>query len=176
MLNKSLVGLEGTSDITVSNDFRRIGLVRNPTNYGTSTVSSASTLRGTKVVLGSASSGTFVVDEKITQATTGAVGKVVEWDSTNKLLHYVQTRFPDCGTDSNGNLTAFSGTNTITGAGGATLTPSASSSTVNAVALTWGYANPEVQPDSGDIIYVEQRSPITRAADQTENIKLIIEF
>ena len=30
MLNKSLVGLEGTSDITVSNDFRRIGLVRNP--------------------------------------------------------------------------------------------------------------------------------------------------
>ena len=176
MLNKSLVGLEGTSDITVSNDFRRIGLVRNPTNFGTSTVSSASTLRGTKVVLGASSSNDFVVDEKITQATTGAVGKVVEWDSTNKLLHYVQTRFPDCGTDSNGNLTAFSGTNTITGAGGATLTPSSSSSTVNGVALTSGYANPEVQPDSGDIIYVEQRSPITRAADQTENIKLIIEF
>ena len=176
MLNKSLVGLEGTSDITVSNDFRRIGLIRNPTNFGTSTVSSATTLRGTKVVLGASSSNDFVADEKITQATTGAVGKVVEWDSSNKLLHYVQTRFPDCGTDSNGNLTAFSGTNTITGAGGATLTPSSSSSTVNGVALTSGYANPEVQPDSGDIIYVEQRSPITRAADQTENIKLIIEF
>ena len=54
--------------------------------------------------------------------------------------------------------------------------PSSSSSTVNSVALTSGYANSEIQPDSGDIIYIEQRSPIARAADQTENIKLIIEF
>tara|TARA_Y100001963_G_scaffold43017_1_gene60261 strand:- start:256 stop:1710 length:1455 start_codon:yes stop_codon:yes gene_type:complete len=177
MLNKSLVGLEGTSDITVSNDFRRIGLVRNPTNYGTSTVSTASTLRAVKVVLGASSSGTFTVDEEINQASTGAVGKVVEWDSTNKLLHYVQTRFPDVGTDSNGNLTAFSGTNAITGqSSSASLTPASSSSTTNGVAITSGYSNPEVQPDSGDIIYIEQRSPITRAADQTENIKLIIEF
>ena len=177
MLNKSLTGLEGTSDITVSNDFRRIGVVRDPTNYGTSTVSSATTLRNVKVAHGSASSGTFTADEEINQASTGAVGKVVEWDATNKLLHYVQTRFPDVGTDSNGNATAFSGTNTITGqSSSATLTPSSSSSTVNSVALTSGYANSEIQPDSGDIIYIEQRSPIARAADQTENIKLIIEF
>ena len=43
MLNKSLVGVEGTSDIGVGNDFRRIGLVRDPTNFGTSTVASATT-------------------------------------------------------------------------------------------------------------------------------------
>ena len=177
MLNKSLTGLEGTSDITVSNDFRRIGVVRDPTNFGTSTVSSATTLRNVKVAHGSSSSGTFTADEEINQASTGAVGKVVEWDSTNKLLHYVQTRFPDVGTDSNGNATAFSGTNTITGqSSSATLSPSSSTSTVNSVALTSGYANSEIQPDSGDIIYIEQRSPIARAADQTENIKLIIEF
>ena len=177
MLNKSLTGLEGTSDITVSNDFRRIGVVRDPTNFGTSTVSSATTLRNVKVAHGSSSSGTFTADEEINQASTGAVGKVVEWDATNKLLHYVQTRFPDVGTDSNGNATAFSGTNTITGqSSSATLSPSSSTSTVNSVALTSGYANSEIQPDSGDIIYIEQRSPIARAADQTENIKLIIEF
>ena len=41
MLNKSLVGVEGTSDIGVANDFRRIGLLRNPTNFGTTTVASA---------------------------------------------------------------------------------------------------------------------------------------
>ena len=45
MLNKSLVGVEGTSDIGVGNDFRRIGLVRDPTNFGTSTVASATTRR-----------------------------------------------------------------------------------------------------------------------------------
>ena len=29
---------------------------------------------------------------------------------------------------------------------------------------------------SGDIIYVENRSPVTRASDQIEDVKLIIEF
>ena len=43
MLNKSLVGVEGTSDIGVGNDFRRIGLVKRLTNFGTSTVASATT-------------------------------------------------------------------------------------------------------------------------------------
>ena len=57
-----------------------------PTNYGTSTVATASTRRQTFVVKAASSSGTFEVDEKITQATTGAVGKVVEWDSTRSLL------------------------------------------------------------------------------------------
>jgi hypothetical protein len=47
---------------------------------------------------------------------------------------------------------------------------------VNGVSITSGYSNPELAADSGDIIYVEERSPITRASDQTENIKLIIEF
>ena len=35
------------------------------------------------------------------------VGKVVEWDSTNRILYYIQTRFNDEGVDSNGNQTAF---------------------------------------------------------------------
>jgi hypothetical protein len=47
---------------------------------------------------------------------------------------------------------------------------------VNGVSITSGYSNPELAYDSGDILYVEERSPITRASDQTENIKLIIEF
>jgi len=179
MMNVDLSGAEGTSDILAANDFRQIGIVRDPTNFGTSTVSTATTLRGVNAILmnSSPTPGTFVVDEKISQATTGAVGKVVSWDSTNRILYYIQTRFPDCGADSSGNRTAFSGTNVVTGAtSSATATPIASSSTVNAVVFTSGYSNPEIQPDSGDIIYLENRAPIARAADQTENIKLIIEF
>jgi hypothetical protein len=178
MLNKSLVGVEGTSDIGVGNDFRRIGLVRDPTNFGTSTVASASTRRQLYAVKFASVSGTFTADEEINQASTGAVGKVVEYDSTNLILYYYQTRFPDVGTDSNGNLTAFSGANAITGqSSSASATPDTSNSnTVNAVEFSSGYANPELAYDSGDIIYVEERSPITRASDQTENVKLIIEF
>ena len=178
MLNKSLVGVEGTSDIGVGNDFRRIGLLRDPTNFGTSTVASATTRRQLYAIKFGSVSGTFTADEEINQASTGAVGKVVEFDSTNLILYYYQTRFPDVGTDSNGNLTAFSGANAITGqSSSASATPDTSNSnTVNGVEFSSGYANPELAFDSGDIIYVEERSPITRASDQTENVKLIIEF
>ena len=178
MLNKSLVGVEGTSDIGVGNDFRRIGLVRDPTNFGGSTVATATTRRQLYAIKFASVSGTFTADEEINQATTGAVGKVVEYDSTNLILYYYQTRFPDVGTDSNGNLTAFSGANAITGqSSSASATPNTSdSNTTNGVAFSSGYANPQLAYDSGDIIYVEERSPITRASDQTENVKLIIEF
>ena len=178
MINKSLVGVEGTSDIGVGNDFRRIGLLRDPTNFGTSTVASATTRRQIYAFKFASVSGTFTADEEINQASTGAVGKVVEYDSTNLILYYYQTRFPDCGTDSNGNLTAFSGANAVTGqSSSASATPDTSNSnTVNGVEFSSGYANPELAYDSGDMIYVEERSPITRASDQTENVKLIIEF
>ena len=178
MLNKSLVGVEGTSDIGVGNDFRRIGLLRDPTNFGTSTVASATTRRQLYAIKFGSVSGTFTADEEINQASTGAVGKVVEFDSTNLILYYYQTRFPDCGADSNGNLTAFSGANAITGqSSSASATPDTSNSTTtNGTVFVSGYSNPELAFDSGDIIYVEERSPITRASDQTENIKLIIEF
>ena len=73
-------------DITVSNDFRQIGLVVDPTTYGTSTVASSTTARQTYVVKASSSSGTFEADEVITQTSTGAVGRVVEWDSTLSLF------------------------------------------------------------------------------------------
>ena len=170
-------------DITTVNDFRQVGIVVDPTNYGTSTVATASTRRQTFVVKASSSSGTFEVDEKITQATTGAVGKVVEWDSTRSLLYFQQERFGDFGTNnSTGDHSVFEGANVITGAtSSATLTPSTDSETItlannNTLSTTSGYENPELQPDSGNIIYLENRKPIQRDSDQTEDIKLIIEF
>ena len=170
-------------DITTVNDFRQVGIVVDPTNYGTSTVATASTRRQTFVVKASSSSGTFEVDEKITQATTGAVGKVVEWDSTRSLLYFQQERFGDFGTNNTtGDHSVFEGANVITGAtSSATLTPSTDSDTItlannNTLSTTSGYANPELQPDSGNIIYLENRKPIQRDSDQTEDIKLIIEF
>jgi hypothetical protein len=176
MLNTSLEGTESSNsgDITVSNDFRKITLIRDPQSGGSA--ATANTLRATRAINVAGITGAYVVDEKITQATTGAVGKVVEWDSTNSILYYIQTRHNDEGLDSNGNQTAFSGSNIVTGAGGATSTPTTSTSTINNVSFTSGYSASEIDHDSGDILYIENRAPITRAADQTENIKLVIEF
>ena len=178
MLNTNFEGTESsnTGDFTVANDFRRIGIVRDPT--ASSSALTATTVRSTKAIKITGASGSFTVDEEINQATTGAVGKVVEWDSTNSILHYIQTRFADEGIDSNGNLTAFSGANVITGqSSGVTGTPdTAYSSTADQITFSSGYASSEIDADSGDVIYVENRAKITRAADQTENVKLVIEF
>jgi hypothetical protein len=180
MLNVSLEGTESTNtgDFTAENDFRRIVLIRNAFSGGSA--SSAITLRATKAVRFAASPapGTFLVDEEINQGTTGAVGKVVEWDSINRILHYIQTRFNDEGIDSNGNRTAFSGANVITGqTSSATGTPSAvASETSDQILFTNGYSDTELDRHIGDVLYIENRAPITRAADQTENIKLVIEF
>ena len=151
--------------------------MKNPTQFNSSTLFTASTARNTYAVYIPSPSGDFDADEKITQATTGAVGRVVEWDATNKILYYCQERFSNYGVDASNNTVAFSGTNTITGAdSSASGTPSSSSSTVDSAVFASGYSNPEVQPDSGDIIYIENRRPISRASDQTEDIKIIVEF
>ena len=177
MLNTSLEGTESANsgDVTVANDFRKVSLIRDPKSGGSP--AAAATLRATTAVVGASSNLTFSVDEKISQASTGAVGKVVEWDPTNKILYYIQPRHNDEGIDTNGNQTAFSGTNIITGADtNATLTPATTTGTVNSQTFSNGYSSSEIDHGSGEIVYVENRAPITRAADQTENIKLIIEF
>jgi len=178
----TLTQAEG-DDFTTGNDFRSVGLVVDPTNVGTSTVATTTTARQSYVVKVDTNSGTFQADEVITQASTGAVGKVVEYDSTLSLLYYQQESYKGFGTNAtSGNYVAFSGTNQITGAtSAATGTTSASSETVtlansNTLTLTAGYATPDLQEYSGDIIYLENRKPIQRASDQTEDIKIIIEF
>ena len=182
MTATTLTQAEG-DDFTTANDFRSIGIVVDPTTFGTSTIASSSTARLTYVVKVDTNSGTFEPDEVITQATTGAVGKVVEFDSSRSLIFYQQEEFKGFGTVStSGNYVAFSGTNQITGAtSGATGTTAGNTETVtllnsNTVTLTSGYANPELAADSGNIIYLENRKPIQRASDQTEDIKVIIEF
>ena len=177
MTNTNFEGAEtsNSGDFNTTNDFRRVCIIKDPKSGGSA--ATATTLRAVKSVLLASASGSFTIDEKITQSTTGAVGKVVEWDNTNKILYYIQTRFNNAGLDTNGNLTAFSGANTITGAdSGITGTPSTSTSTVDSVSFTSGYAAAELDADSGDVIYAENRAPITRASDQTENVKLVIEF
>jgi hypothetical protein len=182
MMNTLFIGAE-RDDLLTGNDFRNIAIVVDPTTYGTSTVASDSTIRQTYATQLASVSGTFTVDEKITQATTLAVGKVIEWDSTNSILYYQQERFTDYGTTSTGAYIAFSGENAITGASSSAAgTPDAASDTAVTltnnftITFTDGYVTPELQPDSGNIIYNENRSPISRATDQTEDIKIVVEF
>ena len=154
-----------SGEFNTSNDFRRIALLRNPTDSTTGATATADTLDATKSITFSGTPGSFQADEKITQASSGAVGYVVDFNSTTKVLRYIQPQFANQGIDTNQNATAFSGTNTVTGGtSSATGTPSSHDVT------------PELTADTGDILYIENRKPISRASDQTENVKLIVEF
>ena len=169
------------ADATQVNDFRRVGIVKNPEVSAGGSPFTASTARNTNAVLLATGSGNYQIDEVITQNGTNAEGRVVEWDSTNKILYYVQEKYATYGVlntgADKGNLIEFSGTGTIQGGtSSVTYTPSTSSSTVNNVVFTSGYANPEMKRDTGEIIYVENRRPISRASDQTEDIKVVVEF
>ena len=185
MMNTLFIGAE-RDDLLTGNDFRNIAIAVDPTNFGTSTVATDATIRQTYALklASSGLSGTFTPDEKITQTSTGAIGKVVEWDSSLRILYYQQERYGDFGTvAASGAYIAFSGANAVSGAdSSASGTPDADADSAvtlsngQTITFTNGYANPELEPDSGNIIYNENRSPISRATDQTEDIKIIVEF
>jgi len=184
MMNAQFDGAE-RDDLLIGNDFRNIFIVTSPTTYGTSNLATDQTVRqtyATKLVSAS-QSGTFVADEKITQASTAAVGRVVEYDATNKIIYYNQERYSDYGTNSVGVFALFSGANSITGAtsnasGIPDLTADSAVTLANSFTITFtnGYANPELQPDSGNIIYTENASPKSRSAEQLDDYKIIVEF
>ena len=183
VMNAQFIGAE-RDDLLTGNDFREISIISDPTTYGTSTVASDDTVRQSGAMKLASASTSFQLDEQITQASTGAVGRVTGWDAVNNIIYYNQERYAGYGTNSTtGAFKLFSGANAVTGATStATGTPDASADSevtlVNGftIPFTNGYSNPELQPDSGMIIYNETRKPIVRATDQTEDIKIIVEF
>ena len=116
MMNVNLTQVEGSGDFNTSNDFRRIVLMRNPTDSTTSDyLATASTLDATKSITFTGTLGSLNLMKKITQASSGAVGYVIDYNSTTKVLRYIQPQFADQGIDADQNLTAFTGSNTVTG-------------------------------------------------------------
>ena len=174
--------------------YRRVGLVLNPTDYNTTTVCSQNTRSAVKALIfpqtgTSAPSGDFAPGETITQTTTNAKGFVVSYDNVTKVLKYYQDV-----TDGtvNGDIIPFSGANQITGSASSfTATPDATQGTSSVpisqitigvsvyelgLSFVTGYANEEVELNSGEILYLDNRIPITRSADQNEELKVVIEF
>ena len=179
MTNIRLTYAEGSGDFPVDNDFRRIGIIQDPLDYGTTNVATDPTRRGTFAVKLNGATADYVADETITQTVTGgtAKGTVVSWDTTNGILKYFQS--PTTHTDS-GVVRAFE-SNAANAVVGGTSTASGTVDTAQNTALvevsfTGGLATPEIEPNSGDIVYIENRRQITRAPDQIEDIKLVIEF
>ena len=184
MTNIRLTYSEGSGDFPVDNDFRRIGIIADPLRHGTTTFETRDTVSGLKSVKITGATADYSVDEKITQTVTGgtAYGTVVSWtldsgSTTAGVLKYIQTN--DAHTDQ-GVVRAFesNAANAISGESSAASgnVDTGYGSALLGVTFTSGLAAPEIENNSGDVIYVENRRLITRAPDQIEDIKLVIEF
>jgi hypothetical protein len=157
-------------DFTVVNNFRRIGLVLNPTPYGSPTTlytdATASVMQTLVVTPGT---GTIVPDSIIQDNTTFARGIVVDVldgtgaDAGSKLVRIIRTKDENLlSTNSAANFAAPNGVSNVGG--------TAYSGTIVRIDA------PDIQPNSGAVIYIENRLPITRGSDQVEDVRLILEY
>ena len=162
-----------SNNFTTNNDFRKVGLLAQPKLSG-GTISTASVIdQATTIVITSWNGTQYSADELVTGSTSGATGRVIDFTSNNTL------RLSDIVPAGNSSTAGYNGiygyfTNTeVIAANSVGSAGSGASSTANGSgAVTGG----DLQRFSGDILYVENRSPVTRASDQIEDVKLIIEF
>lgn len=160
MVDSRITGNE-SGFFTTENQFRQVGLVRDPLQSANANAFFTSDLadQSTKITL-SAVAGTFRADETVFQGDTlsssTANGVVIDFLNNNKLrLNRVQGTFV-----SNSTVSAVTGANS-----GATATVVAN-----------GVANADMKAYSGDILYIENRTSVTRSTNQIEDFKIVLEF
>ena len=146
---------------TTENEFRQVGLLRDPVQSANANAFFTSDLadQASKITLASVS-GTFQSDETVYQgdslSNSTANGVVIDFLNNNRLrLNQVQGTFVS-------NSTVSSVTGETSGA--------------TATIVTDGVANPDMKPYNGDILYIENRTNVTRATNQIEDFKIVLEF
>ena len=154
LINLRIAYAEGQGDFTVTNDFRRIGLIEDPYTFGTSNVATADTLSAQRILVLNNLQGSFSEDNTIYGQNTGAKGLFVDLVNTNQLRYIRDTEIA--------NTIDFS-LEPITSTSGATATVSQ-------------IIEPEVEPYSGDILFINNRVAIDRSVDQIETISLVLEY
>ena len=162
-----------SNNFTTNNDFRKVGLLAQP-KFANGDFATASVVdQATTIVLQSWNGTTYAVDELVTGAVSGCTGRVVDFTGNNTLrLTDIIPAGNSVANGYNGIYGYFQNNEVIaantTGASGS----GASANSNGASSVTGG----DLTRFSGDILYVENRSPVTRANDQIEDVKLIIEF
>lgn len=160
MINGRLNFALGSGDFPVVNDYRRIGLIKDPKVRSSNTVAEVLTMNTTYGIQLTGVTGLFTIDEFITGGTSKANAYVVSANvaGSNTYIRYIQQN------GFTSNSTIFSVGEIVTGQG--------SSATGNVSSVHY----PEAIHDSGKVLYVNNRTPIVRRFDQSESIHLVIEF
>jgi hypothetical protein len=180
MVNSKLTQDESGA-FTTTNDFRKIGLLADPNTDGVYTRYTSDTATQSKTFTYISNTAAIAGDITLTQGTVGANGAtayVVDVNasaSTIRVVNITNGANASAGYDGKPGSWQCTTTNVASSTTGVTNATATFTYTGGSAVLT-NVANGSMQIGSGNIIYVENRAPVARASDQTEDIKLIIEF
>lgn len=79
-------------DFIVGNQFSRIGIIKDVTVNGSTSIFSSNTGSGVYAIKINENASAEVYDSSMTQANTGAIGNLISYDSTTKIVKYIQPR------------------------------------------------------------------------------------
>ena len=190
-----------TNDFPTDTKFSQIGILKNPTSVGSTSLFSDPTFSS----LGALKFTSFNVEPKvgevISQDVTGgtARGFISAFNTETKVVKFVQDRTNTLnpttfdstdyvGVSTFSKVLAFeSNTNNVagnqgfnatidTGFTGVSTNPDGTKLISLDTQFTQGVANPEINKKSGDIVYLDNRPLITRNSRQKEDVKIILEF
>jgi len=191
-----------TNDFPVNTSFSQIGILKNPTSIGSTSLFTDPTFSSVGALKLSTANGTPTIGETISQVVTAGTAKgfVAAYDVDTKVIKFVQDRSSFLnqtsfdttdyvGVSTFAKVHAFeSNTNQIncgtsgfngsidTGFTGVSTNPTGTKLISLDTQFTQGVSNPEINKKSGDIVYLDNRPLITRNARQKEDVKIILEF
>jgi len=160
MFNAKPSGAETTGDSSefpIGTSFRQIGIIRNPLDSADVAFTATSGNSLNRLKMSTATGLSFTIGSTLTGATSAAKAIIDRKDSDE--LYYHQTEATGFISFAQGEGVADSDNNTGT--------------LLNTANF---HLDPKAMPFSGDLLYVESRASVLRTADQTEDIKVIIEI
>lgn len=166
IVNTRLENTEGGA-FTVANDFRKIGLLAQPETSAGAVADATTYDQAVTIKIQTFAGNAPSADQLITGAQSGATARVIDYTSANTTLRV-------CSVTHGSNTTSgYDGAGSWqTGGDGEAITFDGGGTTANTQTVTAG----ALKPFSGDILYTENRSPVSRASDQIEDVKLIVNF
>lgn len=191
-------------DFIEGNQFARVGIIRNVTQYGSNTVFTDTTGSGVYgLIIDGTSASSKPEDSIMTQSSTKSVGSLVSAVSvgSSTVIKYTRPKEFFVDTYSSGNVTKTSDRFLTNGAGLSTasnyyytefntgqvvisgdtfnvanVSGSQIGDTFLGQTFTSGVSSPDINTKSGEIVYIDNRSSVSRQSQQREDIKIIIEF
>jgi len=181
------------SDYVTSNNFSRVGIIKNPIKQDATGSSSelintttATTLGAIKLD-GDSQNSNYPINTIINQTLVNgdiAVGVIASFNKNTNVLRYYQpvglstlSAYGYKLIDFASEASAISGASVVNPLPVDTDFDASSVNDINVgVTFVGGIAKPEIKKYSGDIIYVDNRNKVTRSSTQKEEIKIIIEF